>query len=335
MGPTWRRCMPGSSRTKTGLVLLQMGGPQNPDQLAPFLRALFQDPEMIRLPTWMKPLQRMLGGLYGSLRARDVLDEYEAIGWSPLVPTIQTIADRLERRLDGSIHGIEPAMRYTPPRATTAIQNLTEAGIDHLIALPLYPFYSLATTGSNLKDIRQARDQINPSLTIEPIHHWGTHPTHIDLVQTRLEDTLEHAGQGDHRAVLLSAHGIPQAYVDNDNDPYPRLVKAAADKLAQRFPHERIELAYQSDLGPVRWVSPSTPEAIETLAQGGVDELVLVPFGFLTDHIEVAYEIDDEYREHAHDHGIEHVHRAPTLGTDEDLIDLLTQLTRHRLEAPA
>jgi ferrochelatase len=325
--------MPDPASQDTGLVLLQMGGPRSADQLPSFMRSLFQDPEMIRLPGCPRPVQSLLGGAYGTLRARRIREEYEAIGWSPLVPTIEELAGELHDRLDGAVGPIEPAMRYTPPRAETAVRALDEAGVDHAIALPLYPFYSLATTGSSLKDLREARDAIRPGLTIEAIHSWGELEGHVDLVADRLAATLEDVDT-DEGAVLLSAHGLPEAYVQDEADPYRAKVEDAADQLAARFPAERVELAFQSDVGPVDWLSPSTPEAIDELAEE-VDELVIVPFGFVAEHVETLVEIDEEYREHALDAGVDEVHRVPTFGADGDFADLLADLVRARREAPA
>lgn len=317
-----------------GVALLQMGGPRNEDELAPFLRALFQDPEMIRLPAWLSPAQGLLGAAYGTWRARHVAPDYQAIGWSPLVATVEEIAEALETRLDGAVRAVHPAMRYTPPRARDAIHALKQAGVDHVLAVPLYPFYSLATIGSSLKDLRNARDRVHPGLTIEALHGWGTHPRHLDLVAARLEATLDEANPGE-RAVLLSAHGLPQAYVDEHGDPYRGQVEQAAKRLAKRFPNERVELGFQSDVGPVAWMEPSTEQAIEAIAEDGVEALVIVPFGFVAEHVETAFEIDEEYRRHAHESGIETVHRAPTFGADPDFVDLLETLVQARLEAPA
>lgn len=317
----------------TGIALLQMGGPRNPDELPGFLRRLFRDPEMIRLPRWLTPLQGLLGGAYGTWRARKVREDYEAIGWSPLVDTVEDIAEGLEGRLDGNVVGVESAMRYTSPRASSTIESLQDDGAEHVLALPLYPFFSLATTGSSLKDLRQARDDIAPGLTIEAIHTWGTSEGHLDMVAARLETTLDRAdGRPENgRAVLLSAHGLPEAYVRDMGDPYRGRVEKAARRLASRFPDERVELAFQSDVGPVDWLDPSTAEAIETLAADGIDELVLVPFGFIDEHVETAYEIDDEYRNLAYEAGIETVHRSPTFQADPDFVDLLEELARGRL----
>lgn len=323
-----------ASDKETGIALLQMGGPRGPEELPGFLRALFQDPEMIRLPKWLRPLQGPLGAAYGSHRAREVREEYEAIGWSPLVETVSALGDELQARLDGRIAGVEAAMRYTQPRAAPALERLTDAGIEHVLALPLYPFFSLATTGSSLKDLRRARDALAPGVTIEAIHDWGTLPGHVDLVAKRLGGTLEEV-EGEDRAVLLSAHGLPESYVHREQDPYRDQVEKGAQTLSDRFPNERFQLAFQSDVGPVDWLEPSTPDTIEKLAADGVDELVVVPFGFVAEHIETAYEIDEEYRQLAHEAGISEVHRVPTFGAAPDLAGLLSDLVRARLEAPA
>lgn len=313
---------------------MQMGGPRSPDELAPFMRSLFSDPEMIRLPGPWSALQGPLGAVYGTWRAHRLRADYEAIGWSPLVDTLDEVGHALADRLEGSIATVELAMRYTPPRARSALEALDEQGLDHAIALPMYPFYSMATTGSSLADLREARTEVRPGLTIEPIHGWGTLEGHADLVAQRLEATLAEADGGE-RAVLLSAHGLPRAYVEHEKDPYRRQVETAAGKLADRFPEERVELAFQSDIGPVDWLRPSTPDTIHELADDGVEELVIVPFGFVAEHVETLEEIDQEYAELAREAGIERVHRAPTFGADSDLVDLLADVVQARLEAPA
>jgi ferrochelatase len=326
--------MPDPSGPPPGLVLLQMGGPRGPDELPSFMRSLFQDPEMIRIPGCPRPLQTLLGGVYGQLRARELEEEYEEIGYSPLVGTLDDLAGELADRLDEAVGPVALSMRYTPPRAEQAMEAFDERDVDHAIALPLYPFYSIATTGSSLKDLLSARDEVRPGMTIEAIHGWGTHPGHIGLVADRLETTLAETGEAQ-RAVLLSTHGLPEAYVEEEADTYRRRVETAARDLAGRFPDERVELAFQSDIGPVDWLSPSTAEKIHELADDGVEELVIVPFGFVAEHVETLEEIDEEYREEALEAGIDEVHRAPTFGSDEDFADLLASIVRQRLEAPA
>lgn len=316
-----------SSSGRAGVVLLQMGGPRSPDELPGFLRALFTDPDMIQLPDWVSPFQGLLGSAYGTMRARKVRPDYEAIGWSDIVPTTRSLADAIEDRLDDVV-GVRTAMRYTEPRAEAAVRELVDAGADRLVALTLYPFYSQATTGSSLNDLERVRDRVAPDLGIDAIERWGDADGFLDLQAAWTRETLEQAYGGD-RAILLSAHGLPEVYVE-DGDPYRDEVERAARSLSKRLPDERVELAFQSDVGPVEWMHPYTDEAIEALAADGVDELVVVPFGFVSEHIETLFEIDVEYREEAHEAGIDEVHRVPAFDDDPAFADLLADLVRRR-----
>lgn len=314
----------------TGVALLQMGGPEAPEDLAPFLRALFSDEDMIRLPAWLRPIQPVLGGLYGTWRAREVREDYEAIGYSDLNATTETLADRVEQRLDGHVVGVEPAMRYTPPRADTALEALADDGAERVLAVTLYPFYSLATTGSSLNDLHAARDRVAPDIQLQAVERWGQAPGFLDLTEQWTRDRLAKLDPARERAILLSAHGIPQVYLD-EGDPYQDEVEGAARALADRFPDERVELAYQSDVGPVEWLRPYTPDAIRALAEDGVDELVVVPLGFVSEHIETLYEIDVEYREIAEDAGIDGYHRVPAFDAAPAFADLLAGMVEDAL----
>lgn len=316
----------------TGIALLQMGGPETPEALPPFLRRLFTDPEMIRLPSWLEPLQTPLGALYGTLRAGRVREDYEAIGFSDLNPTTRSLAESVDDRLGDAVVGVEPAMRYTEPRATTALDRLTEAGAERVLAVTLYPFFSLSTTGSSLVDLENARDEHAPELDLDAVDRWGSEEAYLDATADWTRETIrEHAGEGS-RAVLLSAHGIPKPYLE-EGDPYKDEVTEAAKALGKRLPDERVELAFQSDIGPVEWLDPSTEDAIRALADEGVDELVIVPFGFVSEHIETLFEIDVEYRELAHEAGIEHVHRVPAFDDAPVFAEIVADLARREVEA--
>ncbi len=322
-----------------GIVLLQMGGPNAPGELGPFLRNLFTDPEMIRLPRWLAPLQPVLGRLYGTYRVRAVRDEYEAIGWSDLNLTTARLARNLEARLDGQVAGVETAMRYTPPRARAAVGDLLDAGADRLVGVTLYPFFSRATTGSSAKDLECALEATGPDLELDIVDRWGSHPRFIELQAAYTQQTIEQASEDrddlGELAVLLSTHGIPEAYVA-DGDPYEEEVREGAGLLDDALDGvDRVELAFQSDVGPVEWLRPHVPDAIAELVGDGVDTLVIVPFGFVSEHIETLYEIDVEYHNHALSAGIDRVLRVPAFDAAPAFANLLAELVEDHLGAPA
>lgn len=328
---------PEGSDECVGVALLQMGGPASTDELGPFLRNLFCDPEMIRLPPWLAPFQPVLGRLYATWRTPRVRPDYEAIGYSNILATTRSLGQAVETRLNGRGAPVRVAMRYTEPRARAALASLAEAGAERLVTLPLYPFYSHATTGSSILDFEDAARAEGFDGELLPIEAWGNHPGFLELTAAWTRRTVEQAGPEElgSVAILLSTHGIPQAYVDA-GDPYEAQVRQAAGQLGKLLEDVApVTLTFQSDVGPVEWLRPYVPEAIDTLAADGVDTLVIVPFGFVSEHIETLYEIDVEYTDHAHEAGIDRVLRVPTFDDAPAFAELLARVLEARLEGAA
>ncbi len=309
----------------TGVVLLNMGGPESAAAVRPFLEALFADPAILPLPGVVRrPLARWIA----RMRAPRVVPRYERIGGrSPLVGITRAQAEALagELRGGGGAWHVEPAMRYTPPRAAEALARLREKGVDRLVALPLYPQYSEATTGSSLRDLERAMSEAGMAeLPWTAVRSWHDHPGYAGALAEAVRETLE--GLSD-PVVLFSAHSLPERAVRR-GDPYLDHVKATVEAVRERLPPVRWRLAFQSRTGPVRWIGPAVEETLAALAREGCGAVVVVPVSFVSDHIETLYEIDVEYRALAEDLGIGAFRRVPSLNTRPSFIRALAELVR-------
>jgi ferrochelatase len=313
---------------RRGIVLLQMGGPERLDDIEPFLRNLFADRNIIPLPG-PAPLRRMLAALIANRRARKVAGRYRAIGGgSPLVRITQAQAAALEQALSerGIPAAVRAAMRYSAPRTTDVVEALRREGIRRFTALSLYPHYSRTTTGSSLDDLREAL-AASTGATLEVIDRWGDDPAYARLLADRITagvGTLRREAGGEVR-VILSAHGLPVRVIES-GDPYLAEVERTAAAVGRLLGDIPWRLSFQSRLGPVKWLEPTTGSTIAEAAGDGVRGLLLVPLGFVSDHIETLYDLDIVYREEAARAGIPHYRRLAAFNTDPVFIALLASL---------
>ena len=207
------------------------------------------------------------------------------------------------------------------------------AGARRLIALSLYPQYCRATTGTCVQDLSRALPGTPFEARTRIIDSWPDHPGYIGSLQSTVSEALGRvpAEARDEAVVLFSAHGIPQSLV-RKGDPYleetRRTVAAVVKSLGDR-PHV---LAFQSRLGPVKWLEPNLQKALEDLSQQGLPPLVVVPVSFVSDHIETLYELDIQHREIAEDLGFRIYERAPALNIRPAFINALAELVTSRLE---
>ncbi len=327
--------MKAKVETRRGILLLQMGGPERIDDIEPFLRNLFSDRNIIPLPG-PAALRRLLASIIANRRARRVATRYRAIGGgSPLVRITGEQAGAMERDLAarGIPSVVRAAMRYSAPRTPDVVAELYREGIRHFIALSLYPHFSRTTTGSSLDDLRLSLTGC-PGVSIEVIDRWGDHPGYAGLLAARIAaetDALRREA-GDEVMVVLSAHGLPVRVIES-GDPYLAEVERTAAAVGRLLGSIPWRLSFQSRLGPVQWLEPTTGAVIREAAAANVRGILLVPFGFVSDHIETLYDLDTVYRQEADRAGISHYRRLAAFNTDPGFIALLASLVTQRTAA--
>ena len=327
---------------KVGVLLLNLGGPERIQDVAPFLYNLFSDPEIIRLP--IPALQRPLAWLVSTLRSGKSQDAYRSIGGgSPL----RRITEHQARELQSLLRqrNIEAttyvAMRYWHPFTESAVADIKADAMDEVVVLPLYPQFSISTSGSSFRELQRLR-QTDPQFSQLPIHcirSWYDHPGYIQAMVGLISQQINAAEVPSAAHVFFSAHGVPKSYVEEAGDPYQREIEACTDLIMQGLQRELGHdnphtLAYQSRVGPVEWLKPYTEDALRELGEQGVQDLVVVPISFVSEHIETLEEIDLEYAEIAHESGIGNFRRVPALNTDPIFIGGLADLVQQALEGP-
>jgi protoporphyrin/coproporphyrin ferrochelatase len=320
---------------RTGVLLLNLGGPEKMEDVRPFLFNLFSDPDIIRLP--FKALQKPLAWLISTARSRKSRGYYRQIGGgSPLRRITDEQARALESELAG--RGIEAGvyvgMRYWHPFLEDAFAKIVEDRVDNLIVLPLYPQFSISTTGSSLNRIQDLVHENGgrvPRMSV--IRSWHEDENYVTELAVMIEE--EAAGFSDlgddgfH--IVFSAHSVPVRYIE-EGDPYleqtRRTVEMVMERVAASRPHH---LSFQSKVGPVEWLRPSTDEIIRTLAGQGVRQMLLVPISFVSEHIETLYELDILYRKTAEEAGLVEYRRVSALNCRPAFIRALADLVQEQL----
>ncbi len=228
-------------------------------------------------------------------------------------------------------------MRYWHPFTEEAIARIKRDGVEQLIILPLYPQFSISTSGSSFRLLEKIWTD-NPSLAPQEhtvIPSWYQRPGYLQAMAQLIARELEGFENPDQVHIFFSAHGVPVSYVEEAGDPYQHEIEECTRLIVQTLNRpNRHTLAYQSRVGPVEWLKPYTEDAIAELAAEGINDLLVVPISFVSEHIETLQEIDMEYREVAEEAGIENFHRVPALNTHPVFIEDLADLVVEAIDAP-
>jgi len=315
---------------RVAVVLTNLGGPDGPDAVKPFLFNLFNDPAIIGLPGIVRtPLAKLIS----SRREASAQANYNVMGGgSPLLPETVKQAEALSKVLANGLPGDEVevfiAMRYWHPLTEDTARAVADFAPDHVVLLPLYPQYSTTTTASSLKKWREVYKGSGE------IHTICCYPQVEGLIEAQAKLIAETMAKAEGQAVrvLFSAHGIPEKLV-KAGDPYQEQVEATVEAVAKRLNLQDYEICYQSKVGPLQWLGPSTPDAVTKAGADGVGAVV-VPIAFVSEHIETLVELDHEYRELAQDVGCAPYLRAPTVSIEPAFIEALGQLVLKSLETP-
>lgn len=297
-----------------GLVLLNMGGPNNLDEVELFLKNMFNDPNIITVKNDL--LRRFIAFMITTSRKHEAKENYAALGGkSPLVGYTKALVSKLQQALPDTY--VTYAMRYTPPFANEAIEELKTHGVTQLCIVPLYPHYSTTTTKSSLEDFEHAlkKADFHPECTfVERFYEDdGFNQSLIDRIKEALGDAL-----AKEYTLIYSAHSLPQKIVDK-GDPYQKEVLAHSALLTQMLAKEglvfeRTITAYQSKLGPIKWLAPELGHTLEALKGKNV---LILPIAFTIDNSETEFELWVEYREKAQKYGVLD-YRIATCPNDSD-----------------
>jgi ferrochelatase len=313
---------------KLAVVLFNLGGPDGLKAVKPFLFNLFRDPAIITLPAVAR---YPLAALISTTRNRSAQANYAKMGGaSPLLPETKAQAAALEAALKGRAVDTQVrcfiAMRYWKPFAGETAREVAAFQPDEIVLLPLYPQYSTTTTASSLQDWLRVYRGPGVSRTV---CCYPTEPGLVEAQARAISKTWQDAGRPKNIRLLFSAHGLPQQVVDA-GDPYRAQVEATAAAIAAVLPDlPDWQVCFQSKVGRLKWLEPSTDDEIRSAGAEGKGVLI-APIAFVSEHVETLVELDDDYAKVARETGCAPYLRAPTPGVTQGFID---GLARSVLEA--
>lgn len=321
---------------KTAVVLFNLGGPDAPDAIRPFLFNLFYDPSIIGLPT---PLRFLLANLIARRREKPAREIYGLIGGrSPLLENTRAQAAALDAVLnaDGADGAGEVrsfiAMRYWHPMSTETAAAVKEFAPDLVVLLPLYPQWSTTTSASSLRVWQEAAAVVGLKAETRVVCCYPTEPGFVAAQAGLVRAAYAEAARHGTPRVLFSAHGLPKRVVAG-GDPYQWQCERTAAAIADVLDISALDWVncYQSRVGPLEWIGPSTDAEIRRAGQDKVPVLV-VPIAFVSEHSETLVEIEIEYRHLAEREGVPYFARVPTVGTEPAFIGGLARLVRQSMD---
>ncbi len=298
------------------LLLLAFGGPRSLDEVEPFLTRLFGG---------RKPFPDQL---------EKVRERYRLIGgFSPLPEITQRQAKALEERLKAKGHRFKSyvGMRYGHPLIEETIKEILQEGITEIVVLPMAPFQSRASTGAYIGEVDRVREDLNREVSVSFVVGWHSHPLFLDAVREKIEEGLKGFHEEERKKVhlLFTAHSLPKVIVEKD--PYAKEIEASIKGVLERIDSHPWHMAYQSKGGgPGEWVGPDVETVLGELSREKVREVLAVPIGFVSDHIEILYDIDILYQEKAKGFNIL-LKRTPSLNDSERFMEALVTIVEEHL----
>jgi len=310
---------------KKAVILFNLGGPDKLENVEPFLFNLFNDPAILNLPTFLRyPLAKLIS----NRRAPVAKKIYAELGGSsPILKLTKEQSDALETKLNQTQEEDEYrcfiTMRCWNPRAKDVIKNVQLYGPDEVVLMPLYPQYSAATSGSSIKEWKDVCKKNNYHVKTSTI---CCYPTDQNFINAHTKEIIKKIKDLKNFKLIFSAHGLPEKNIKK-GDPYQWQVEQSVKKIVESLNDENLDwiLSYQSRVGPLKWIGPSTETIIIENSKIG-KHIILVPIAFVSEHSETLVELDIEYKEIADANGCKNYTRVPALGINEDFIKAMSEL---------
>jgi len=310
---------------KKAIILFNLGGPDKIENVEPFLFNLFNDPAILNLPTLLRyPLAKLIS----NRRAPVAKKIYAELGGSsPILKLTKEQSSALEIKLNQTQIKDEYKcfiiMRCWNPRAKDVIKDIQLYHPDEVILMPLYPQYSAATSGSSIKEWKDVCKKNNYTIKTSTI---CCYPTDQNFINAHTKEIIKKIKGLKNFKLIFSAHGLPEKNIKK-GDPYQWQVEQSVKKIVESLNDDNLDwiLSYQSRVGPLKWIGPSTEDIIIENSKIG-KHIVLVPIAFVSEHSETLVELDIEYKEIADANGCKNYTRVPALGINEDFIKAMSEL---------
>ncbi|XP_014606911.1 PREDICTED: ferrochelatase, mitochondrial [Polistes canadensis] len=326
-------------KPKTGILMLNMGGPTSTSQVHQYLLRIMTDRDMIQLP-----FQSKLGPWIAQRRTPEVQKKYSEIGGgSPILEWTNKQGELLCTKLDKispetAPHKYYVAFRYADPLTEDTLNEIEDDGAERTVVFSQYPQYSCATSGSSFNAIYKhyKNKELPKDMKWSIIDRWSTHPLYINTIAQRIMDELAHfpSDKRNEVMILFSAHSLPLKAV-NRGDPYPSEIGATVQLVMQKLKFcNPYSLVWQSKVGPLPWLEPFTDNALKNYVKQGKKNFILVPVAFVNEHIETLHEMDIEYcQELAEKIGVENIRRSAAPNDHPLFIDALADIVYNHLRS--
>ena len=309
---------------KEAIILLNMGGPNNLGEVELFLKNMFSDPNILTMKSGL--LRAFVGGMITFLRTESSQEIYRKLGGkSPIVDLTKEIVSKMQDIVGDDVI-VDFVMRYTPPFAPEVIERLKTENVSRIYLIPMYPQYSTTTTKSSLEDFYESLHVSGLDATVYEIKHYFENQNYNRAVIERIKETMDDDNYEDFDLVF-SAHGLPQKIIV-EGDPYQshieKNVEILKEMLVERgMDFREIHLAYQSKVGPMKWLEPSLADKLQTIRNRGV---IIYPIAFTVDNSETDYELSMEYKEIAHEIGFKNYKVCRCVNDHPLFIDALVEI---------
>lgn len=303
------------------LVLLNMGGPNSLDEVEVFLKNMFNDKNIITVKSDL--LRSLISFMIVTARKKEARSNYAKIGGkSPIVGYIKQLIEKLQLEFKDTY--VTYAMRYTPPFAQDVVEELKQKGITEVTLLPLYPQYSTTTTKSSLEDFKEALEPLHVK-TLQ-VDRFYENRLYNELLVERIEEQLKNKNSQEFE-LIFSAHSLPQSIVDK-GDAYQKEILLHVELLKNILKEKNIlfkdiHVAYQSKLGPVKWLDPSLEDKLKSLT---CKQIIISPISFTLDNSETEFELSMEYKEVADELGFEKYLVAKCPNDSDKFVQAITQI---------